>query len=115
MVLLYGLTAAPASQPRNAIVGNIIGMLVGMGISYLDDYLEVLLRMSLASATATALMVKIGVTHPPAGALALIFSTGTLAWSKVYIQLCGTIIAIAIGTVVNNLNPIRQYPTVSCC
>lgn len=111
VVLLYGLTAAPASQPRNALVGNVIGMLVGQGIGYLSPYVELWLRMPLASATATAIMVKAGCTHPPGGALALIFSAGVLPWTKVYIQLCGTVVAIGTAAIINNLNPKRQYPT----
>lgn len=56
-------------------------------------------------------MVKFGVTHPPAGAAALVFSSGEQSWIQVGIMLMGNVVAIVCATAINNWNKKRQYPT----
>eukprot|EP00934_Nitzschia_sp_Nitz4_P003986 Nitzschia sp. Nitz4//scaffold25_size161228//12173//13597//NITZ4_002411-RA/size161228-augustus-gene-0.78-mRNA-1//1//CDS//3329544529//3976//frame0 len=63
MTLQYGLTAAPASQPRNAIVGQTLALLIAQGIGQIEN-MEVWLKMTLATSLAIGVMVKVGVTHP---------------------------------------------------
>ena len=110
MTLQYGLTAAPASQPRNAIIGQTIGLLVAHGIGR-STSLEPYFKMSLATALAISAMVKFGVTHPPAGAAALLFSNGTRTWQQVGMMILGNVVAIICATLFNNLSDQRQYPT----
>mmetsp|Transcript_29533 Transcript_29533/g.45335 ORF Transcript_29533/g.45335 Transcript_29533/m.45335 type:complete len:472 (-) Transcript_29533:269-1684(-) len=109
MTLQYGLTAAPASQPRNAIMGQLIAISIAIGVSHLNW--ELWLRQSLATALAITAMVKFGITHPPAGAAALIFSSGHFNWANLGTMLLGNVIAIVTATVINNLDMRRQYPT----
>lgn len=110
MTLQYGLTAAPASQPRNAILGQFIGLIIAQSIGQALN-LETWLKQTLATALAISCMVKLGVTHPPAGAAAMIFSNGTRTWQQVGMMLLGNVIAIVCATIVNNLSDKRQYPT----
>lgn len=108
--LHYGLTAAPASQPRNAILGQIISLTIAMAVGYGGDKIERYMRESLATALAITTMVRLGITHPPAGAAALIFSSGALDWTHVLMMIVGNVIAIGTATLVNNFSEKRQYP-----
>jgi HPP family len=114
MTLLYGLTAAPASQPRNVFFGQIVSMTIAVSVSYLD-MVPVWLRQSLGAALAIAAMVKLGVTHPPAGATALLLSTTISSsqrnsWGNMATSLLGNVIAVIMSTLINNASNKRQYP-----
>jgi CBS-domain-containing membrane protein len=110
MTLQYGLTAAPASQPRNAIVGQTIALLIAHGVGQMD-ILEPWLKETLATTLAIGVMVKCGVTNPPAGAAALPFSTGTKSWQQIGMMILANVIAIVCAAIFNNLSERRQYPT----
>ncbi|KAL3943625.1 MAG: hypothetical protein SGBAC_002293 [Bacillariaceae sp.] len=110
MTLQYGLTAAPASQPRNAIVGQTLALTIAWLIGQIDD-MELWLRQTLATSLAIGVMVKFGVTHPPAGAAALVFSSGKQSWRQVGLMILGNVIAVLSATLINNWNDKRQYPT----
>ena len=120
--LLYGLTSAPAGQPRNAIYGSIIAGTISLGMKYIPMDL-VNLRISLAASLSIALMARLGVTHPPGGALAVLLSIDdSYDWISLLLYLIGSLMAIVIAIVVNNLNEKRAYPqywrlvpTPPCC
>ncbi len=123
IALLYGLTSAPAGQPRNAIYGSFIAGSVALGLSYIPTKL-INLRLSLAASISIALMARLGVTHPPAGALAVLLSMNdNYDWVSLLLYLMGSLMAIAIAIIVNNLNEKRAYPQywklapvpTSCC
>ena len=109
--LLFGLTSAPASQPRNVIYGTFISGIVGLTMSYLPSSM-IQLRVTLAISISTSLMAKCGVIHPPAGALAMMLCTSEdkHEWISWLLYLFGSIIAIFIATLFNNLNEKRTYP-----
>jgi len=110
VTLLYGLTSAPATQPRNAIYGCTISGCIALALSYIPMDL-VNLRISLAASLSISLMAFLGVTHPPAGALAVFLSMNNQhGWITLLLYLLGALIAIAIAMVVNNLNEKRMYP-----
>jgi hypothetical protein len=108
--LLYGLTSAPASQPKNTICAQIFSMTIAISIGYIDG-LELWFRQALVTALAVAGMVKLGWTHPPAGASAMIFASVGLGWESMVFMITGNMIAIGIATIVNNLSDKRQYPS----
>jgi hypothetical protein len=121
LTLLYGLTGAPASQPRNAILGQAISLSIALSFSmYGDDgddddesIMKPWLKQSLATSLAIALMAKFSITHPPAGAAAMIFSSSSsnMKWSNLGFMLVANVVVIGIATVVNNMSTKRQYPT----
>lgn len=111
MTLLYGLTAAPASQPRNAMLGQIVSLTIAIVIGRHVSYLEVWMKQSLGTALAVAAMAKMGLTHPPGGAAALIFASGNYGWGNMAFMLVGNLIALAAATLINNWSEKRQYPT----
>lgn len=66
MTLQYGLTAAPASQPRNAILGQVVSGAISIAFSYLP--LPKWLIQALGPAFSVTAMCRLGIPHPPAGA-----------------------------------------------
>ena len=109
MTLQYSLTAAPASQPMNAILGQAISLAIAIGIGSISG-MDLWIRQSLATALAIMTMAKLGLTHPPAGAAALIFASGNNSWGNYAMMLVGNCIAIITATLINNFNMRRQYP-----
>mmetsp|Transcript_37540 Transcript_37540/g.79160 ORF Transcript_37540/g.79160 Transcript_37540/m.79160 type:complete len:512 (-) Transcript_37540:1674-3209(-) len=110
MTLQFSLTQAPASQPRNAILGQAISISIAMAFS-LTGRLEKNTRRSLGTSLAIMCMARLGVTHPPAGAAALIFTGGGYTWDHMGLMLAGNVLAIFFAAVINDLNVKRQYPT----
>lgn len=98
MTLLYGLTAAPASQPRNAMLGQTISLTIAICVGYADR-LQSWMQQSLATALAITCMCKLGFTHPPAGAAALLFATGDYGWGNLLFMLVGNIVGESVDLV----------------
>mmetsp|Transcript_2108 Transcript_2108/g.4619 ORF Transcript_2108/g.4619 Transcript_2108/m.4619 type:complete len:362 (-) Transcript_2108:97-1182(-) len=109
VTLQYSLTSAPASQPRNVILGQAISISIALCMTY--TRLEANMRRSLGTALCVSLMARLGVTHPPAGAAALIFTGGGYTWVHMGIMLAGNVLAIISAAGINNFNVKRQYPT----
>ena len=118
MTLQYGLTMAPASQPRNAVYGQTVAVCVALAFTHIpDNILAPCVRVPLATASVIALMTRLGITHPPAGAAAVLISSSSAGhnnsfdWMILPLLLLGNIIAFGTGTIVNNFSSKRQYPT----
>ena len=101
--------AAPASQPRNAILGQALALSISLGVSY-ADFIPLWARQSVATSLSIAGMVKLGIIHPPAGAAAMLFSTGKFGWMNMAFMLFANVLAIAAATLINNMSNKRQYP-----
>lgn len=70
------------------------------------------MKQSLGTALAVATMTRLGITHPPAGAAALIFTGNEkLGWGNMLFMLVGTVLAVLSATFVNNWSDKRQYPS----
>ena len=107
--LLFGLTSAPVSQPKNVFGGTIVAGVIGLSFLYVD-FCPHWFRLAIGTSTALAVMAKLGVTHPPAGALAIIYASGKYHWGHLALSLLANLIAVGVAVVVNNLNKKRQYP-----
>ena len=110
MTLQYNLTAAPASQPRNAIFAQIFALTVTIALGYIPN-IEPWFRSALAPAIVIPGMAKLGIIHPPAGAAAIVFSSANIRWEHFGIFLAGVAISIVTAVLINNLSDKRQYPT----
>ena len=108
--LQYNLTAAPASQPRNAIFAQAFAITVAILLSYIPN-VEPWFRSALAPAIIIPAMAKLGIIHPPAGATAIVFSSGKVRWEHMGIFLAGVAISIITAVGINNMSHKRQYPT----
>ncbi len=109
--LQFSLTAAPASQPRNVIYGTFIAGSIGICFSYIPiSILPHWLRLAVGTSSAITVMAKLGVTHPPGGALATVYCSGGYHWGHLVLSLIGCWVCILVSVIVNNLNERRQYP-----
>lgn len=108
--LQFGLTQAPAAQPRTCLMGQLLSMSIALTISTLP-LLPTWFKQALATSLAIGLMTRCGLTHPPAGASAFLFSSGMFGISHMILLLCGNVLAIFLGSVINNMSEKRQYPT----
>jgi hypothetical protein len=107
--LLFSLTQAPASQPLNCLCGQCISLFIsyGFGKSSIDRRVKICLSTSLSIAA----MARLGITHPPAAASAMILSSSTHSLSQIGVMLLGNVLAILLASFFNNLSDKRQYPT----
>uniref|UniRef100_A0A6U3CCM3 HPP transmembrane region domain-containing protein n=1 Tax=Entomoneis paludosa TaxID=265537 RepID=A0A6U3CCM3_9STRA len=111
MTLLYGLHSAPASQPRNVVLGQVVAGAVSLSFTYIpEDVMPVWIRRAVGPAFAIAAMVKLGVTHPPAGAHSVIYASGTYNWLFYFFVVLGAMISVAPAVLINNMSNRRQYP-----
>ena len=108
--LQYNLTAAPASQPRNAILAQIFALVTTILLSYIPN-IPPWFRTALAPAIVIPGMSKLGIIHPPAGAAAIVFASGKVRWAHFAIFLSGVAITIITAVGINNMSDRRQYPT----
>jgi hypothetical protein len=112
LTLQFSLTAAPASQPRNVIYGQMISLSIALlSNSYLRPILPMWLLLPLTAAASIATMSKLGCTHPPAAAavVALFSEPAFSVWTALFLLL-GNLAAVATAIVANNLSDKRQYP-----
>lgn len=111
MTLQYGLTAAPASQPRNVVLGQIVAGAVSMSFTYIpDDIIAPWLRQAIAPAFAIGAMVKLGIPHPPAGAHSVIYAAGNHSWVFYALVVLCSAVSVIPATIINNISEKRQYP-----
>jgi HPP family len=114
LTLQFSLTAAPASQPRSIIYGQIIcqSMALFSKIVFMDIACWPLwMIVPLTTAGGIATMTKLGLAHPPAAAviIALFTQPKFTLMSSIFV-LIGNMMAIATAILVNNLSEKRQYP-----
>jgi CBS domain-containing membrane protein len=105
--LFFVTPTAPAASPRNALLGHALGLLCGYaalwltGLEYAPSAMlegvtaARVLAAALSLAATGALMVLLGVAHPPAGATTLIVSLGIVTT-----PLHLLIIEVAVGLLV---------------
>jgi hypothetical protein len=112
VTLQFGLTGAPAAQPRQAIYGELIVLPISILINSVPHYiLPSWIEIALAPAIGIGVMQYLGLTHPPAGAAAIVFSHLDYGWVHLLLFEAGVVISVLASTIVNNLNEKRQYPT----
>ena len=111
MTFQYALTPAPSAQPRNIIFGQTLAISIGLLLTYIPNGMPDWLRFTLAPALAIPAMAMVGIPHPPAGATAIVFSSGELDWIDMCIFVTALCLSILMAVVINNLSDMRQYPT----
>ncbi|KAI2497732.1 hypothetical protein MHU86_16774 [Fragilaria crotonensis] len=112
LALQFGLTAAPAAQPKTIMIGQLLSIGTALVVAEIPtSYLQVWMKQSLACAIAVLLMSKTCIVNPPAAANAFVFADGTWQWTSLVTALVGSIIAILYSVLINNLSEKRQYPS----
>lgn len=114
--LLFFSPLAKASSPRNTICGHAIGISCGYGAYVVTGAGAVpfgvhpgifwprILAAALSLSVTGALMVLLGVSHPPAGATTLIISLGIISkpWELVIIEVA-VFLLVAQALAINRL------------
>lgn len=113
LTLQFSLTAAPASQPRNALYGQLLSLsLAVLGRHHLAGVLPNRLLVPLIAALAIATMTKLGIPHPPAAAavIALFAQPNGFNVLTALLVFVGNLVAVCLAILINNLSDKRQYP-----
>ena len=109
--LQCSLTDAAPAQPRNVLCGSALcGCIALLSTNIPEEIVPLWLRISLATSLSISSMARLGVMHPPGGAIALVFSMGGHGTIQLAFTLVCCSLAVLVSTVVNNLNENRQYP-----
>jgi len=108
--LQYNLTAAPASQPRNAFFGQVVALCTCYLLHQLPC-LDMWHRIALAPAIVATVTARLNLIHPPAGATSVVFSSESHGIEDMVLFLVGVSIAIVTAVAINNMSDKRQYPS----
>ncbi len=106
-VFLFGLTRAPAAQPRALFGGHIGGALIGIaGYQAFGDALWVYVAVEVM---ALWLMLLTRTVHPPAGANPIIMVHGHAAWSALWQPVGVSLLSVIVVVLVWS----RTFPGLS--
>ncbi len=119
--MIFGLPAAPYSQPRNVLGGHVIAAFFGVTGRLIGHALpSAVLGPALGCALAVGFTIwgmhRTRCFHPPGGATALIAVIGgeqvyALGYAYMFMPVgIGMIFLVLLGVLINNLFPGRRYP-----
>ena len=110
MVLLYGYPESPFAQPKNIFFGHLLTSVVGIIFLYFLPS-PIFITIPLAVGFGVALMIALGVTHPPAGGNPIIVIIGSVSLDYLINPIItGSIIILAFGIILNRLIFKKKYP-----
>ena len=110
MVLLYGYPESPFAQPKNIFFGHLLTSVVGIIFLYFLPS-PIFITIPLAVGFGVALMITLGVTHPPAGGNPIIVIIGSVSLDYLINPIItGSIIILAFGIILNRLILKKKYP-----
>ncbi len=110
MVLLYGYPESPFAQPKNIFFGHLLTSIVGIIFLYFLPS-PIFITIPLAVGFGVALMIALGVTHPPAGGNPIIVIIGSVSPDYLINPIItGSIIILAFGIILNRLILKKKYP-----
>jgi CBS-domain-containing membrane protein len=109
-VFLFGLTRAPAAQPRALFGGHLGGAVIGIAcFQFLGDSLGV---YALAVTLCLGTMLLTRTVHPPAGANPVLMISAHAGWAALWQPvLLGVLVLVLVAVVWSRLYPgLAKYP-----
>lgn len=109
-VFVFGLTRAPAAQPRALLGGHLIGAAIGIACyQFFGDSLGV---YALAQAMALAAMLITKTVHPPAGANPILMIHAHATWVSLFNPVAlGALSLVLVAMIWSRLYPaLARYP-----
>lgn len=109
---IYGLTNAPASQPRNGLLAVSIAGIIAVGSTYIPvETIPIWIRIALVPAITISATLGLGLPHPPAGAITIAFcSQEEPDWHGLLFLLFGYTVVITVGVILVNARDDKTYP-----
>ena len=110
MVLLYGYPESPFSKPKNIFFGHLITSLIGILFLKFISF-PIYIIIPLAVGLGISIMIFFNVTHPPAGGNPIIMISGGANFEYLLSPvICGSIILIFLGIILNRYIIRNNYP-----
>jgi len=120
--LVFFMPTTPVASPRNALCGHAIGIACGYAALWVTGLQHAgpaimtelgwtrIMAVALSLATTGALMIRLNVPHPPAGATTLIVSLGLVS-SPAYLAILEAAVGLLViqAIIINRLTGVR-YP-----
>ena len=109
-VFLFGLTRAPAAQPRALFGGHLAGAFIGIACGQLLG--TSLIAYALAVSLSLVFMLATRTVHPPAGANPVIMVYAQAGWQSLFSPvLLGVLCLVVVAMLWSRLYPgLARYP-----
>lgn len=108
-VLVFGLPESPLSQPAHVLGGHAVAAALSLIVDHLVPTGPVTLAVTVGAVIALLGLVRL--THPPAGATALVVMLTHPGWSFLFTPvIAGSLVLVLTAVVVHRLPPRSVYP-----
>lgn len=108
-MLVFGLPESPLSQPANVIGGHALAAFLALAVDHLAPAGPIVLAVTVGAVIALLGLVRL--THPPAGATALVVLLTHPSWTFLVAPvIAGTTALVLIAIAVHRLPPRSVYP-----
>ena len=108
-VLVFGLPESPLSQPANVLGGHTVAAFLSLAVDHLAPRGPIVLAVTVGA--IIALLGLIRLTHPPAGATALVVMLTHPDWTFLFTPvIAGSLVLVLVAVAVHRLPPRGVYP-----
>ena len=108
-VLVFGLPESPLAQPANVLGGHAVAAFLSLAVDHLAPRGPIALAVTVGAIIALLGLVRL--THPPAGATALVVMLTHPDWSFLFTPvIAGSLVLVLTGVLVHRLPPRGVYP-----
>lgn len=113
LCIVFALTPAPVGQPRQIFSAHLWNMLVGLACRQIPTNwgLSLLWVQALAVALGISGQAFIGILHPPATGLSMVFASDSQwTWSTIASVMMADSVVVVVSMLFLNLSEKEQYP-----
>jgi len=108
-VLVFGMPESPLSQPANVLGGHAVAAALSLVVDHLAPGGPITLAVTVGAVIALLGLVRL--THPPAGATALVVMLTHPDWSFLFTPvIAGAVVLVLTAVVVHRIPPRSVYP-----